>query len=113
MQFFQRKFGATSVIKIYSKMCELCMNSDYDHLYIPLTSKKGKFQPQTFFLGITTLFLLSLLLRRSTAADLGFNFRGCAKWNLGFGGHSEPPKGVLGAATEANAFRAICSLKLA
>ena len=46
-----------------------------------------------------------------TAADLGFNFRGCAKWNLGFGGHSEPPK--LGAATEANVFGAICSLKLA
>ena len=49
----------------------------------------------------------------SSAADLGFNFRGCAKWNLRFEGHSEPPKGVLGAATEANAFRAICSLKLA
>ena len=28
-----------------------------------------------------------------TAADLGFNFRGCAKWNLTFGKHSEPPKG--------------------
>ena len=48
-----------------------------------------------------------------SAADLGFNFRGCAKWNLGFGKHSEPPKGVLGAALEANTFRAICSLKLA
>ena len=48
MQFFQRKFGVTSVIKIYSTMRELSMHADYDHLYIPLTSKKGKFQPQTF-----------------------------------------------------------------
>ena len=32
-------------------MQELCMYPDYDHLYIPLTSKKGKFQPQTFFPG--------------------------------------------------------------
>ena len=34
---------------------------------------------------------------------------------LGFwgGGHSEPPKGVLDVAPEDNAFRAICSLKLA
>ena len=48
-----------------------------------------------------------------TAADLGFNFRVCRKWKLGFGKHSEPPEVVLGAALEANAFRAICSLKLA
>ena len=27
-----------------------------------------------------------------SAADLGFNFRECAKWNLGFGKHSEHPK---------------------
>ena len=53
-----------------------------------------------------TFFLLS-------AADLGFSFRGCAKWNFEFGKHSELPEGVLGAAPEANAFRAICSLKLA
>ena len=49
----------------------------------------------------------------NSAADLGFNFRGCIKWNLGFGKHFEPPKGVLGSAPEANTFRAICSLKLA
>ena len=48
-----------------------------------------------------------------TAADLGFNFRRCAKWNLGFGKHFESPKGVLGATPEANTFRAIFSLKLA
>ena len=42
----QRKFAVTSVLKIYSKMWELCMHPDYDH-FIPLTSKKGKFQPQT------------------------------------------------------------------
>ena len=28
-------------------MWELCMYLDYDHLYITLTSKKDKFQPQT------------------------------------------------------------------
>ena len=28
-------------------MWELCMHPDYDHLYIPLMSKKEKFQPQT------------------------------------------------------------------
>ena len=49
----------------------------------------------------------------STAVDLGFNFRGCTKWNLRFGKHSEPPKGVLGATPEANTFRAIYTLKLA
>ena len=35
----QRKFAVTSVIKIYSKMWELCMHRDYDHWYILLTSK--------------------------------------------------------------------------
>ena len=28
-------------------MWELWVHPDYDHLYIPLTSKYGKFQPQT------------------------------------------------------------------
>ena len=28
-------------------MSGLCMHLDYDHLDIPLTSKKDKFQPQT------------------------------------------------------------------
>ena len=42
----QRQFAVTSVIKIFSKMWELCMHPDYDH-FIPLTSKQGKFQPQT------------------------------------------------------------------
>ena len=63
MQFFQRKFGVISVIKNYSKLWQLWIYLDYDHLYIPLTSKKGKFQHKpTFFVWITTLFLLSLLL---------------------------------------------------
>ena len=48
-----------------------------------------------------------------TTADLGFNFMRCTKWNLGFRKHSEPHEGVLGAAPEANAFRAVYSLKLA
>ena len=58
MQFFLIKFAVISVVKIYSKMWELCMHPEYDHLYISLTSKQGKL---TFFLGITTLFLLNLL----------------------------------------------------
>ena len=42
----QRKFAVTSVLKIYSKMGELCMHPDYDHFF-PLTFKLDKFQPQT------------------------------------------------------------------
>ena len=42
------------------------------------------------------------------AADLGSNFRGGAKWNLRLGGILSSPKGLLDAAPEANAFRAIC-----
>ena len=34
----QRQFAATSVLKTYSKTCELNMYPDYDH-FIPLTSK--------------------------------------------------------------------------
>ena len=33
----QRKFAVTSVLKIYSKMWELCLHPDYDY-FIPLTS---------------------------------------------------------------------------
>ena len=49
MQFFLRKFGVTSVIKTYSKMRELCMHPDYDHLYIPLTSRKRKIPATNIF----------------------------------------------------------------
>ena len=38
MQFFQRKFAVTSVMKIYTKMSELGVHPYYDHLYNPLTS---------------------------------------------------------------------------
>ena len=38
-RFFQRKFAVTSVMKIYTKMCELCVHPDYDHFYIQLTLK--------------------------------------------------------------------------
>ena len=34
----ERKFAINSVMKIYSKMWELCMHPDYHH-FIPLTSK--------------------------------------------------------------------------
>ena len=37
-------------------MWELFVHQDYDHLYIPLTSKYGKFQPQTIFLGSNNPF---------------------------------------------------------
>ena len=47
MQFFQRKFTETSVVKIYIKMWKLWVHLDYDHLYIQLTSKLGKFLSQT------------------------------------------------------------------
>ena len=36
---------------IYTKMWEFWVHLDYNHFYIPLTSKYGKFQPQTIFLG--------------------------------------------------------------
>ena len=49
--FFQRKFAVTSVMKIYTKMWEFWVHLDYNHFYIPLISKYGKFQPQTIFLG--------------------------------------------------------------
>ena len=55
-----RKFTVTSVLKIYTKMWKLCMPPDYDH-FIPLTSKQGKFQPQTNILsGNNNPFILSL-----------------------------------------------------
>ena len=47
-----------------------------------------------------------------SAADLRFKFRGCAFEFVVWGGFWAP-KGVLGTAPEANAFRAICRLKLA
>ena len=47
MQFLKKKFGVISFIKNCFKMRELCMYLDYDHLYIPLTSKKGNFQSET------------------------------------------------------------------
>ena len=43
MQCFPRKFAVTSVMKINCKMKELYMHPEY----IPLTSKQGKFLPQT------------------------------------------------------------------
>ena len=42
-------------------MWDLCMHPDYDHLYIPLTYKKGKFQPQTnIFFGNNNSFSIKL-----------------------------------------------------
>ena len=47
MPLFHLKFAVTIFIKVYSKMWGLWMHLDYDHFYIPLTSKQGKFQPKT------------------------------------------------------------------
>ena len=47
MQFFHLKIAVTLVTKIYSKIWELWMHLDHDCLYILLTSKWGKFRPQT------------------------------------------------------------------
>ena len=60
MQFLQRKFAVTSAIKIYTKMWELWVHPDYDHLYIPNNGNSS--HKPTYFLGITTLFLLNLTL---------------------------------------------------
>ena len=45
-------------------MRKLCIYPEYNHLYIPLTSKKGKFQPQTniFPVNSNPFSILSLLL---------------------------------------------------
>ena len=69
---FTREF-LTSVMKICTKMWELRAHQDHYHLYIPLTSKKGKFQPQTnIFLGITTLFLSNLALLCWSKKNINF-----------------------------------------
>ena len=47
MPLFHLKFAVTIFIKVYPKMWGLWMHLDYDHFYIPLTSKQGKFQPKT------------------------------------------------------------------
>ena len=47
MQFFQRKFAVTSLIKFYPKMWELWVHPDYNHFYILWTSKSGKLKPKT------------------------------------------------------------------
>ena len=45
-------------------MRKLCIHPEYNHLSIPLTSKKGKFQPQTniFPVNSNPFSILSLLL---------------------------------------------------
>ena len=45
-------------------MRKLCIHPEYNHLRIPLTSKKGKFQPQTniFPVNSNPFSILSLLL---------------------------------------------------
>ena len=34
-------------LQLQKFIVKLCMHTDYDHFYIPVTSKKGKFQPKT------------------------------------------------------------------
>ena len=57
---FPEKICCNFSYKIYSKVQELCMHLDYEYLYI-LNKASYSFKP-TFFLGITTLSLLNLLL---------------------------------------------------
>ena len=52
MPLFHLKFAVTIFIKVYSKMWGLWMHLDYDHFYIPLTSKQGKFQPQAIIFPV-------------------------------------------------------------
>ena len=60
-QFFQGKFTVTSIIRVYTKMYELLVNTAYDHQYISLTPKKGKFHSQApFFVVIATLLNCNL-----------------------------------------------------
>ena len=54
-----------AVIKIYSKLWELCMHPDYDYfvyIFHQLPKNTNSSHKPVFFLGITTLFLFSLLL---------------------------------------------------
>ena len=69
------KFAVSSVIKIHSNIQELCMRPDYDHLYIPLSSKYGKFQP-TLFLGKATLLfkVTAVQIKISEKNDQFFRF---------------------------------------
>ena len=59
-------------------MWELWVNLDYDHLCISLsyTSKAKYSHKLTFFLGITTLFLLSLLLLQVKISEKKISFPG-------------------------------------
>ena len=47
MQFFQKKFAITTVIGNQTKIRKLWVHLDYDHMFISLTSKYGKFLPQS------------------------------------------------------------------
>ena len=42
-------------MKIYTKMWELWVHPDYDHLYIPLTSKQGVQGLQAFTFSVVTV----------------------------------------------------------
>ena len=77
MEFFQIKFVVTSVIKICSKMWELCMHPNYDNLYNPLTSKSGKFQPQTnIFPGNSNTFSIKPTAVWVKISEKSINFSG-------------------------------------
>ena len=53
MQFFQRKFTVTSVVKFYPRMWELWVHPDCNHFYIlyELPNKATSSQKTTFFSG--------------------------------------------------------------
>ena len=58
MEFFQKKFAVTLVIKNYSNIGELCTHLDFDYLYIYSINFQIRQIPDTnrnFLLGIKTL----------------------------------------------------------
>ena len=60
---FSEKFGVASVMKIYTKIRELWMHLDYDHSHVSLTSKYGKFQPQSIFHGNNPFYINPIVAR--------------------------------------------------
>ena len=56
-------------------MCELWMHPAYDNLYIALTSKKGKYQPQTnIFNGILNPFPIEPTVVLVKISERNINF---------------------------------------
>ena len=75
MQFSQRKFAVTSVIKIYSKVLE-CIKTMIICIFTYLLNKRNFCLKPTFFREITILFLLILLFSGSRFLKKFISFSG-------------------------------------